>query len=149
MPQIIPSAVVRMKAEVFGSKVSCLGSQVARIVRLVNDEHDVMWMCFDVETNDGSSFNAGNSKFANKAEFLDAVSAVDQFIGGVFLALPRELENPKIRTTPHMEDETFADMGDAMVEVRTFDTSYIDVGVRLRAFGERLKTQIGGIFAPD
>lgn len=55
---------------------------------------------------------------------------VDQFISGVFAGVPKEIDAPRFRdgglwSEDHGEDA--ADLGDSVIEIRAFDTSWIEI----------------------
>lgn len=56
---------------------------------------------------------------------IEAAQRVDQFESGVFAGVPSVIAQPVFRAGGlWTEDEEAADLGDAAVEVRAFDTSY-------------------------
>jgi hypothetical protein len=60
-------------------------------------------------------------------EFLPAVQQVDQFLRGVFLAVRPEKKEPHFRELIDTEDPVDVDLGDAVVEIRAFDTTFFEV----------------------
>lgn len=126
-----PYKVVRFSRGVFGADVACLGMQVSWILERAFQTAELRWSYFDVESNDDTwEARLGKSgELPSTAELIRACAATGQFLSGVFLGYPRELTGARGRACPHTEDDPMSDLGDAVVEIRCFDTSYIDVAV--------------------
>lgn len=125
-----PSAIARFPPEAFSAAVACTGEQLARLVRsLPGDARPYRWFCADVRTNGPSPFPAGTAP----AEVGDTTTlemlarSVDQFDSGVFFAVPPSVTSPKFRKDPVTDDEPGADLGSAVLEVRAFDWSYLEL----------------------
>lgn len=130
-----------------GSRSSCLGRHVTSILNVLEPLlEDITWYCADVRTNrpDASAWPAATAEvvsIGSTSDFLERVSRVDQFESGVFLALLRVGSSPNIRHDPATEDPPFSELGDAVVEMRAFDTSYIELYARGIALLEPLASR--------
>jgi hypothetical protein len=83
-----------------------------------------------VDTNGSPDFNKSPvpKLFGEGETLITAVAKVDQFLSGVFAGIPADIAAPRFRAGGlWTKDEELADIGDAFVEVRTFDTSFISV----------------------
>ena len=87
-----PQYITRIK----GKDFDCLGEQLVSILELIKaDLKDVIWYAADVETNGPTPFKLGlqgstAKKIGNTEELIAVTKNVDQFLCGVFLAMPKE-----------------------------------------------------------
>lgn len=127
-----PGKIVRLGPEAFGGQASCLGTHLVGLLRAIEALHpQLKWYVADVQTI-GSSPTARREPvptFVGDTEALiQAAQQVDQFESGVFAGVPESLDDPVFRSGGlWTEDEDAADLGDAVVEIRAFDTSYWSV----------------------
>lgn len=137
-----------------GQPFSCLGEQLAMLIGAIASlTADCLWFAGDVNTTAGYPFFApqGGTVCVEVGQTQAVIAAVRmyvQFTDGVFLAVPRErrslIENVIVRT----EAPTYMQLAGALVEIRTFDTSYFEVysasteiiGSLQRRFGGELRT---------
>lgn len=135
---------VALFGPVFGDDVACLGRQLQEIVKTLYQvgvpQH---WYYTDVETNNPSSFSgaSGVHEIGGFGQLLAAASSVDQFQQGVFLA--SHVPEPRFRENPNTEDIEFANLGDADIEIRAFDTTYFDVYAADQNLLRRLSDKYG------
>ncbi len=108
----------------------CTGAQIAAVMR--ETEHltgDLVWFVADAEQNSGMPLplpieGRTPMEVGVTAVATAFVETVDQFTAGVFLAVPQQrlpVSWHEVRT----EDEPYRDIGDAIIEIRAFDTSYL------------------------
>ena len=124
---------VRLTPEAFGEQITCLGSQLRAVLAVLRTQMGpVSWYYTDVVTVGRSDFSGerGLHEIGDIDKFIAATSTVRQFERGVFLA--SSAGSPSFRNEPDTEDMEFADLGDAAVEIRAFDTSYLEVYSRDR-----------------
>jgi hypothetical protein len=148
-----PAKILHLVPAVFGSETSCLGHQLIELLRVIERLYpDLKWYVADVQTI-GPSLTTRRepvpSFVGDTKTLIHAARKVEQFESGVFVGVPNSLERPVFRAGGlWTEDEEDADLGDALVEVRAFDTSYWSVATanpdvvrdileRLGATGER------------
>jgi hypothetical protein len=82
-------------------------------------------------------------RIADTAQMLARVAQIDQFESGVFLAVPSEVVTPMFRGRElWTDDEDFAELGDAVIEIRAFDTSYISVSSADAALIQRIEAAL-------
>lgn len=123
-----PVQVIQIHPSAFGSPTSCLGVQLVKILRVIGSfPVDLHWHVADVQA-------VGQFPFARQPlprligptdALIEAATMVDQFESGVFAGVPSSNATPSFRSGGlWTEDEDDADLGDAMVEVRAFDTAY-------------------------
>jgi hypothetical protein len=119
---------VQLPPEAFGASFACLGSQMALVVRtLCALRPGMSWWYVDVQTIGPSAFRHGETMHAagDCETFAQNVASANQFESGVFWAAQGTFSLP--RPDPGTEDEEYASIGDAVVEIRAFDTSWIEV----------------------
>ena len=123
--------ILRLRGEsIDGRHVCCLGSQLARIVTsLMGQLADVSWYIADVEVIGTSRLAQGQTpQFVGQShQFVALVQDVDQFLRGVFLAVRGGRLQPHFRERIDTEDPVNVDLGDALVEIRAFDTTYFEL----------------------
>jgi len=123
-----PNFLVRIK----GKKISCLGSQFLEILETINIKKELfVWYGSDVEVNGDHPFKFGlqgsiPKKVGTTENMITLAENTDQFLSGVFFALPMDQEKILDREF-FTEDDPFRDIGDAVLEIRAFDTSYFEV----------------------
>lgn len=125
-----PSAIARFPPEAFSAPVACTGEQLGRLVRSLSGEAGpYRWFCADVRTNGPSPFPAGSApaEVGDTTTLEKLARLVDQFDSGVFFAVPSSVTSPKFRNDPVTDDEPGADLGSAVLEVRAFDWSYLEL----------------------
>jgi hypothetical protein len=128
-----PLSIIRFGANDFGANVSvCLGWQVARIILAIEYmKPGMQWHIADIETT-GFQYAFKRSPIPTRIGgyrvLIKSLLEVEQFLSGVFAGVSQEIAHPRFRSGGlWTDDDEFADLGDATVEVRAFDTSYISV----------------------
>lgn len=125
--------MIRLRGEHFGrGHVVCLGWQLARVIdALSRTTPSMLWYCADVDTNGLNPFYSDIRSqvmlIGEAQELLSRVVKVDQFWSGIFFGVSAPKASPRLRENSSTEDAVPSDMGDALVEVRAFDTTYIEV----------------------
>jgi hypothetical protein len=93
-----------------------------------------MWYAADVTASDapfpgehgGQPVRVGDSE-----QVIARARAVGQFQSGVFAGVPAAVPSPWFRSGGlWTDDPEGADIGDAIVEIRAFDATYLDVATR-------------------
>lgn len=128
-PLMRPRNVVRLEPAAFQTELPCLGGQLVAIVQQIQEIlPGLRWYVADVQTIGPSPVprRAPTPVLVGDATaMIEAAQRVDQFESGVFAGVPSESAPPAFRAGGlWTEDEQAADLGDAAVEVRAFDTSY-------------------------
>ena len=117
---------------IFNQEFSCLGQQFANIIEiLMKDIPAVVWYASDVDSIGDNSFISHYTspypqKIGSTEELLEFVKKVDQFLSGVFLAFPVD-KGDVLSESFYTEDEPYRSIGEAILEIRPFDTSYFEV----------------------
>jgi hypothetical protein len=132
-----PEYVLRFGREAFpGSNAACLGFHVAAVISEIERTiSGLIWYAADVKSTGyqfpyGSILGGQPVCVGSSKQLISMASAVDQFERGVFAAVSVAHSIPTFREGGlWMEDAADADLGDAFVEVRAFDASYIEVAV--------------------
>lgn len=129
-----PEVMVRLTgAHIDGSDASCLGGQLAAVVRALEATlGPTIWYASDVEATPASELPAGAQPIAcgRTSALIARLEATDQVLAGVFLAVPHDAPVPRLRDVARTDDPPFAELGDAVAEVRAFDTSWVEVYAR-------------------
>ena len=124
--------VLRLRSVAFGTEAACLGSHVAAVVGAIGGPlPELCWYAADVECT-GIQFVSRRSPVPVRVGDTDsmrrAAHGVQQFTSGVFVGVPPGHLYPRFRQGGlWTDDDELADLGDALVEVRAFDTTYISV----------------------
>jgi hypothetical protein len=145
--------LLRLQTEAFGDDpAACLGGQLAAVIEAIaRVRPPLQWYVADVETT-GFQFPFGRHPeprmVGDAASLMTMARQVEQFVSGVFVGVPADQSQPTFRGGGlWTDDDELADLGDALVEVRTFDTSCVLVASRdadlLDAVERHLKTQRG------
>jgi hypothetical protein len=122
---------LRLRGSDFGSPVSCLGSQLATIVRLLSIEQpEMIWFAADVRCDSGGRLSAILEPvpvlIGTSYDLQLEAASVSQFYAGVFIGLrnPRLLAGKTFLT----EDDVCAGFDQYTdVLIRAFDTSYFEI----------------------
>lgn len=122
---------LRLRGSDFGSPVSCLGSQLATIVRLISTEQpEMIWFAADVRCDGGGRFSTIVEPvpvlIGTSYDLQLEAASVSQFHAGVFIGLrnARLLAGKTFLT----EDDVCAGFDQYIdVLIRAFDTSYFDI----------------------
>lgn len=126
-----------------GESVSCTGKQLRELLVQVEPWiGSCEWYILDIKTNNSIellTYDAKNQRTLAGEALRDACARVDQFMSGIFLAVPRNLSQPKLTLDAVTEDEPSSDIGDALLEIRAFDTSYFEIYTPLPELAERLQ----------
>lgn len=112
----------------FADDVACTGQQVAAVVYAIEQARpDLLWYSADIECT-GESWTRREpvpAKIGGTKLFLVALSRVDQFLSGVFFAVAPDRAAPRLRNPAWTDDADDAELGDALVELRAVDTSFL------------------------
>ena len=142
-----PTRVLHIPAASFATPVVCLGSQVATILASIDKVvPHLSWYAADVECTGGRFGRRTQTavRVGGADALMDEVLRVHQFMSGVFVGVPPELAEPRFREGGlWTDDDEGADLGDAVVEVRAFDTTYISVASTNEALLRSLESAFG------
>ena len=103
--------------------------QLVRLLRLIHALRlDLKWYVADVQTIGPFPVHRREATpilIGDTGALIEVAQRVNQFESGVFAGVPSSIDQPTFRAGGlWTEDEEAADLGDAVVEVRAFDTSY-------------------------
>jgi len=127
---------------------SCTGEQLGLVIQtLAHLATDWVWFVADIEA-EGSSvghYQAGEPVlFGDSQKLINYVNSIHQFIWGIFLAVPKDsLPKTWVRFY-ETEDFPFREMDGAALEIRTFDTSYIEIYAQDSSLLDGLVQKFGG-----
>lgn len=125
-----------------GESVSCTGKQLRELLVQVEPwVRSCEWYILDVMANnsiDLLTYDTRGQQTLSGEALRDVCARVDQFLSGIFLAVPSGLSQPKLQLDVVTEDEPSSDIGDALLEIRAFDTSYFEIYTPLLELAERL-----------
>src|SRR5688572_12682505 len=119
-------------ARISNKKAACTGAQLLLILNIIRPYvQGCIWYGADIEINRNLCPMPGvegaiPKKIGRNDDLIKLVANVDQFLSGVFFALPKDIGqvwNHEFYT----EDEVFRDIKEAILEIRAFDTSYFEV----------------------
>jgi hypothetical protein len=140
-------------SQINGEPFSCTGEQLGLLIQtLANLATNCVWFVADIEA-EGSSvghYQAGEPVLLGDSQkLINYANSIHQFIWGIFLAVPKDsLPKTWVRFY-ETEDLPFREMDGAVLEIRTFDTSYIEVYAQdsslldglIQKFGGKLETE--------
>jgi hypothetical protein len=145
-----PVRIFRLEREAFeNAATACQGEQIAAVAVAVGDVRSgLTWYAADVQTI-GPSLVASRRPIpeliGGTSTLASAARSVAQFESGVFVAVPSGYLNPKFRSGGlWTEDEEAADLCDALVEVRAFDTTSVSVATNDDAIADRIAEKFVG-----
>jgi hypothetical protein len=128
-----PRRLLRLGREVFeGAWIACQGRQIAVLVEAIGRiRPGLAWYIADIQQIGGAHVTSRQStpeRLGDTAALVRIAGAVEQYESGVFAGVPDGAVNPEFRAGGlWTEDEDTADLGDAIVELRAFDTTYVSL----------------------
>jgi hypothetical protein len=146
--------------EVQGEGVSCLGSQLKEILELIKLHpyiNHATWYAADVDSSPIPECirNFGDiipRKVGNTRDMIAICQHVPQFLSGVFSALSKDAGDQlkdvgdQFGEGFETDDESFRDIGDAVLEIRAFDTSWFEIYANdydlIRLIAEKFQVKI-------
>ena len=147
-------SVLRLRARCFGpnNQLCCSGQQLSNLARLLEKNlGPINWFVSDVRPR--SQFNLNESPFpiglGTTDSLVAASSNVVQFESGVFVAVPPTVACPQLRSQIHTDDSTNADLGDALVEIRAFDSTFFEVITLKNAISNAIAEEFGGVVSDE
>jgi hypothetical protein len=147
-----PRDMVRLQASAFHGAMSCLGEQLVALLHTIQElRPGLKWYVADAQTIGPSPVPRREPTpvlIGDTRALIEAAQRVEQFESGVFAGVPSAIAQPAFRAAGlWTEDEEDADLGDAAVEVRAFDTSYWSIATAdpnlARIIRERLERERG------
>lgn len=130
-----PKGVIRLTGQqVSGEEVSCTGAQLVKLLQVLKVSGDNFhWFAADISTNDNfipSFLINGYQPFyvGTTEKLIQASSQINQYFSGIFLAVSQKVKAPiwGVRSF-ETEDEPTDALGDAILEIRAFDTTYFEI----------------------
>ncbi|MBX3191476.1 MAG: hypothetical protein KF819_31060 [Labilithrix sp.] len=124
-----PREVIRLSNDAFDAATVCNGWQLVELLTAIEGLHpNLSWYVADVQTLGPSPTRRREpcpTSIGHTAALIQAVGDVVQFESGVFVGVPSGIEQPAFRPGGlWTEDDETEDLGDAVIEMRAFDTSY-------------------------
>lgn len=139
---------IDIKSEDFQAQFICLGDQIAELVEQVDRLlPNLMWYMADLEYNGGHSIDRFSrdpipTAIGNADALIEFSQKVNQFLSGVFAGVPKHTDTPRFRDGGLWSEdygEDAADLGDSVIEIRAFDTSWITVASHSEGIIESLR----------
>lgn len=126
--------VVRLRSEnIDGSKVCGLGSQLQLIVEsIANRLGDVDWYAADIDVLNAKVLQSSTAtqRVGRTGALLELLQRGYQFLRGVFIAVDSQIQRPRLRQLVDTEDPSDTDLGNSLLEIRAFDSTYFEVVTR-------------------
>ena len=118
--------------QIDGQNVCCTGTQLISILKVLeNPLAECSWYVVDISTNHPlpGIFKALHEpiRLGNTSTLIKACKRCDQFLTGIFLAVPDRVKHPTWSRIFDTLDEPFGDLGPAVLEIRAFDTTYFEI----------------------
>lgn len=140
-----PLYMFRLRDEACDDKAEaeCEGPQVAAVVAAIGHVRpDLRWYVADVQVL-GPPLTKDRrptpTLIGDTTAMADVASTVTQFESGVLAGVTSKCPDPKFRDGGlWTEDEEDADLCDALVEVRAFDTTYVSVATCDKTIADRV-----------
>lgn len=129
---------------------SCTGKQLAVLLHAMSPwVRTGKWYIFDVSTNSRTLEFLKTKEEIREAVTLEELTSasihVEQFLSGVFIAVPTNAKYPDGRPNFLTEDDPPNHIGNAIVEIRAFDTSYFEVYSESLGLMSHLRATFGGM----
>ncbi len=128
--------------------VSCTGKQLGLVINsLAKLSKNWVWFVADIEAVGSLSeeYKAGEpTLFGDTEQLITYVKTIPQFTWGIYLAVPKELLPKNWTRYFETEDLPFQEMDGAELEIRTFDTTYIEVYAQDSSLLDGLIQELGG-----
>jgi hypothetical protein len=127
--------------------LACTGKQFSDLLRQLDPWiRDCVWYVADIKTNNYVPLTATGDLAEQRlslADLYDICAQVDQFLSGIFLAVPTDCDEPRLNLGIMTEDDLTSDIGDAILEIRAFDTSYFEIYTGILALADKLHCVYG------
>lgn len=120
-------------AQLVPNTVACLGLQLQGILGVITQEYpDLIWYVADINAvqvmpDDITRSDPAPKYIGSKERIIDFAGLFDQFLTGVFLAVPMESHTRMPNQMYVTEDLPFRKIDPAVLEIRAFDTSYFEI----------------------
>ena len=124
--------LVELSKKSFNADVICLGEQLSSILEVLKKLiGNCTWYMGDIDTNLVGNYSLGFGGYKMKRvglsdDLIAITNEVDQFMSGVFFAF-KEDQGKELEGEYSTEDPPFRDFGDAMIEIRAFDTTRFEI----------------------
>ena len=114
--------------------VNCRGQQLKEILELIEfypTIKNAIWYASDLDSSPIPDCIINFTKFipekiGNTRNLITICQNVNQFLSGVFLAFSRDVGD-RLNEGFETEDKAFRDIGDAVLEIRAFDTTFFEI----------------------
>ncbi|MBI1927087.1 hypothetical protein HYR99_22945 [Candidatus Poribacteria bacterium] len=126
-------ALTRIRGhQIDGQPVCCTGTQLISILKVLENQlSECSWYVADISTNHPLPVifqtNTEPTRLGNTATVITACQQCDQFLTGIFLAVPDIVTHPRWSRIFETLDEPFGDVGPAVLEIRAFDTTFFEI----------------------
>jgi hypothetical protein len=139
-----PARTIHLYARDFGDAFACTGNQVAAVIACIGTAvPGLKWFGADVQGVGEQLLPECRPEPAllgDVDEVVEKLRRVEQFESGVFVGVCGMPHRPNFREGGlWTDDDDDADLGDALVEVRAFDTTYVVVSSSDRALSELVR----------
>lgn len=148
---MLPSMIIKLDQSCFSHDAAmCTGPQVAAVISAVGEVFGPLsWFVADLDYVGTSALPrtpGGEARVIGSGDRLpEMVAGVDQLLSGVFFGVFPMVKEPRLREA-WTEDEEGADLCDAIVEIRAFDTTHIEIagvdGEAIRKVGARFQQNL-------
>ena len=113
---------------------NCLGEQLEKILELIElypSTKNAVWYASDVDSSPIPDCIRNFADFIPKkigdtSNLILICKNVDQFLSGVFFAFSKDIGD-QLNKGFETEDTSFRDIGDAILEIRAFDTTFFEI----------------------
>lgn len=125
----------KFNARVSGVSVSCLGSQLCRLICAAEPYFSGTWFASDISVNVSSGdlvlFSKSNlEKIGYNKDILSISYKIDQYLSGVFILFENR-ECLQVNTKVLTEQPFPLNLPGIICEIRAFDTSYFELSSSL------------------
>lgn len=124
---------IKLSGKEINNEIACTtGSQLVKTLQIIKEDLiECVWYCGDISTNHdlrtGSSKQRVESfKIEDTEQLIQLAIQVDQFLSGVFVAIPKNIYYLSLDHDFDTESDPTNDLGEAILEIRAFDTSFFE-----------------------
>jgi hypothetical protein len=137
--------IIELSGKEINNEIVCTtGFQMTKVLQIIKEDLlNCIWYCGDISTNcnifdDSSKSRKEYFKLEDTEQLMKFAMQIDQFLSGVFLAIPKSICHPNLEYNFDTERESTTDLGDAILEIRAFDTSFFEFYSSRTEITERL-----------
>jgi hypothetical protein len=111
--------------------ICCTGRQIASLINTL--DKSLNWYAADINVNSTTKLLdkytlRRPTLIGSCSEAVNIINNIDQLLSGILLGVPNDIKKPSWNNRSFFtEDDQYQELGDALVEIRAFDTSCLEI----------------------